>query len=287
MPKAKARAKGQGGLRSADRVFIAALALVFTPAIVALSRVWLAYDYYSHGFLVPVVAFWMFLDARRRLPAPGADPRGLLAIAAATALYGLGFLLADPTLEGLGLVGAVAGLALRLYGPAGLRRLAFPVAFLLFMVPVPQSLLTPVIVELQLVVSSVAVDTLHALGYSVLREGNVVLLPGDERLFVAEACSGITSIVTLLPLGVMLAWFTEKTLLRRGLLVAAVIPLAMLGNLVRVLATVAAANAFGVDRATEGPVHDSAGVLTFVFACLLLIGFGGLLRLWPEPVART
>lgn len=275
------------GMRTADRIFLGVLALAFAPAVVALGRVWLAYDYYSHGFLVPVVAFWVFLDARRRLPAPGADPRGLLAIAAAAILYGAGFVLADATLQGLGLVGAAAGLALRLYGPAGLRRLAFPVAFLLFMVPVPQSLLTPAIVELQLIVSRLAVEVLHGLGYSVLREGNVVLIPGGERLFVAEACSGITSIVTLLPLGVTLAWFTERTLLRRGLIVAAVIPLAMLGNLVRVLATVAAAEAFGVDRATRGPVHDSAGVATFVFACLLLIGLGALLRLWPEPPARA
>ena len=89
------------------------------------------------------------------------------------------------------------------------------------------------------------------------------------------------------PLGVILAYFTEKTLLRRGLLVASVIPLAMIGNLVRVLGTVAAADAFGVARATSGPIHDSAGVLTFVLACLLLIGFGGLLRLWSGGAARA
>lgn len=271
-------------IRAGDWLWIGALALVFAPAVMALSDVWLSYDYYSHGFLVPVVAYWMFEAERRRLPAPGADPRGLLAIAVAVIVYGAGLLFADATIQGVALVGAVAGVALRLFGRAGLRRLAFPLAFLLFMVPVPQALLTPLIVGLQLAVSTTSVELLHLVGFTVLREGNVVMLPGDQRLFVAEACSGITSVVTLLPLGTVLAYFTEKTRLRRALIVLAVVPFAMLGNLVRVLATVAAADAYGVEVATKGAVHDSAGVLTFALACLLLIGFGALVRLLMDSV---
>jgi exosortase len=272
---------GARGLRRSDWLWLAALAIAFAPALVAQARIWLARDYQSHGFLVPLVAFWMFRAQRRRLPPACSDSRGLVAIAAALSAYAVGFVAGDATLQGLALVGAVAGTVLRLYGPGGLRRVAFPVAFLLFMIPVPLPVLTPLIVQLQLWVSSAAVEILHAAGFSVLREGNVVLLPGDERLFVDEACSGITSIVTLLPLGVVLAYFTERTALRRLVLVAAVIPFAMLGNLARVLATVAGAQAFGVETVTQGALHDSAGLLTFVFSCLLLIGFGGLLRVWP------
>ena len=274
------------GMRRSDWLWLGALAVAFTPALAALARVWLAHDYYSHGFLVPLVAFWMFQAERRSLPPAGSDRRGLVAIAAAALVYAAGFLAGDATLQGLALVGAVAGAVLRLYGPVGLRRVAFPVAFLLFMVPVPVSILNPLIVQLQLLVSTLAVEILHVFGFSVLREGNVVLLPGDERLFVDEACSGITSIVSLLPLGVVLAYFTERTALRRLALVAAVIPFAMFGNLVRVLATVAGADAFGVERVTRGALHDSAGLLTFVFSCLLLIGFGALMRLLPDRKAR-
>jgi len=274
------------GMRRSDWLWLGALAVAFTPALAALARVWLAHDYYSHGFLVPLVAFWMFQAERRSLPPAGSDRRGLVAIAAAGLVYAAGFLAGDATLQGLALVGAVAGAVLRLYGPVGLRRVAFPVAFLLFMVPVPVSILNPLIVQLQLLVSTLAVEILHVFGFSVLREGNVVLLPGDERLFVDEACSGITSIVSLLPLGVVLAYFTERTALRRLALVAAVIPFAMFGNLVRVLATVVGADAFGVERVTRGALHDSAGLLTFVFSCLLLIGFGALMRLLPDRKAR-
>jgi exosortase len=259
----------QRNTRRSDWLWIGGLSLAFAPALLTLSSVWLAYDYYSHGFLVPLVAFWMFHAERPKLPPPGADPRGLIAIVLAVVVYVGGLLLADATLQGLALVGVTAGVALRLWGPAGLRRVAFPLGFLLFMVPIPSSILTPAILELQLTVSVAAVELLHTVGFTVLREGNVVLLPGDERLFVDEACSGITSIVTLLPLGFVLAYFTEKAALRRALIVLAVVPLA-------------GAQVFGVEQATSGAVHDLAGVLTFAFACMLLIGFGGMLRLLPQ-----
>ena len=122
------------------------------------------------------------------------------------------------------------------------------------------------------------VDLLHALDFTVLREGNVVSLPGGQTLFVTEACSGITSIVTLLPLGVLLAALGEPTRARQVVLVVAVVPIAMLGNMLRVLVTVFAANSYGVATATSGALHDSAGLLTFVGECLVLIALTPLMR---------
>ncbi len=185
--------------------------------------------------------------------------------------------------EGLGVVLAVAGLLLYLRGAAWLRALSFAVAYLLFMVPLPEAILTPMIVRLQLFVSSVGVDLLQLAGVPVFRNGNVIELPGGASLFVAEACSGITSVVTLLPLGVFLAYFTQRTWPRRAVLVAAVVPLAMLGNLVRVVGTVLAARAYGVEAATADGVHEWAGVLTYVLGCLALLGVGRLMRLLVPP----
>ncbi len=266
-------------MKAADWALIAALALVFAPGVMAMAEVWSSVDYYSHGFLVPVVAYWGFHQNARRLRIGERDARGFAVLGGALLLYALGLAAGVVTLQGLGVVAAVAGVVVRLWGPRGLKRLAFPVGFLVFMVPLPEAVLTPLIVELQLWVSVVSVELLHAVGFAVAREGNVVLLPGGGSLFVAEACSGITSIVTLAPLGVVLAYFTEKTWGRRLLIVAAVVPVAMFGNLLRVLGTVVVADAYGVERATKGALHESAGLLTFVFACLLLIGVGPLLRL--------
>jgi len=273
-------------MRRTDLVLVVAVALAFSPALLAMARIWPLHDYTSHGYLVPVIAAWMFAAKRRALGAPRRDARGLALIGAATLLLAFGFSAGSAAWMGLAFVAAMAGLALRLYGSEGLRQLAFPLGFLLFMIPLPASVLTPIIVRLQLWVSMAAVETLHLLGYSVLREGNVVQLPGDQRLFVDEACSGITSVVTLLPLGALLAYFGEQGWLRRGVLILAAVPIAMFGNWVRVLATVAASERFGVERATQGALHDSAGLITFVLACLLLIAFGALLRRFaPRPEA--
>jgi exosortase/archaeosortase family protein len=100
-------------------------------------------------------------------------------------------------------------------------------------------------------------------------------------------CSGITSIITLLPLAVFLAYFTERTLPRRLVLVAAAIPLAMLGNLLRVVSTVVAAQSFGADAVTTGPVHEWSGVAVYALACLALLGIGVLMRrMVPPPTKR-
>jgi exosortase len=270
-------------MRRSDLALVAAVAVAFSPAFVAMARVWSQHEYLSPGFLVPVVAAAIFAGQRRALGAPRRDAHGLWLLAFATLLLLFGLGIGSPTWMGLACVAAATGLVLRSFGPSGVRRAAFPLAFLLFMVPLPASWLTPLIVRLQLFVSAAAVETLHAAGYAVLREGNVVLLPGDQRLFVDEACSGITSVVTLLPLGALLAYFSDRGLVRRVALVLAAVPIAMLGNWLRVLATVAASERFGVEQATQGALHDSAGLITFVFACLLLIGLGALLRGRAEP----
>ena len=133
---------------------------------------------------------------------------------------------------------------------------------------------------LQTLASAGAVAVLHALGVSVLRDGNVMRLSDGEALFVAEACSGITSLLSLIPVGVLLARFTQTGAWQRVALVAFVVPAALLGNMIRVIATVLAADAYGVERATAGPLHESAGLLTSAFAVLLVVALGTVLARW-------
>lgn len=274
------------GASPGEWMLVALLVVGFTPALISISRVWSSVEYASHGFLVPLVALWAATSKRSLLPRleQRRDARGLALLLLAFALYLGGALSSFPALEGLAVVAAVAGMVLYLRGPAWLGALVFPVGYLLFMVPIPDALLTPVIVQLQLFVSSIGVWLLQAFDVPVLRNGNVIELPGDVSLFVAEACSGITSVVTLLPLGVFLAYFTERTLARRLVLVAAVVPLALLGNLVRVIGTVLAAREVGAEAAT-GAAHESAGLLTYVLGCLALLGVGWLMRVISPPRA--
>jgi exosortase len=259
---------------------LALLAFAFVPALLALAEVWRAVDYQSHGFLVPVVSIWVALRERyawRRLPVR-ADARGGLVLAFAFALYAAGIAVASASLQGAALVVAVAGAVLLLRGPAWLRQLAFPIGFLLFMVPVPPEWIAPLIVRLQLFVTDASVACLHAAGVTVAREGNVIALPTGESLFVAEACSGVTSVITLAPLGVLLAYLTLRTAAARAALVAAVVPLAMLGNLARVVVTVLASLRFGAEVASEGPPHLLLGLVTYAVAVGLLLAAARALR---------
>jgi exosortase len=261
-----------------ERIWLALLAVVFAPAALELARVWRTVDYYGHGFFIPVFSAASYLATRRRLGPPTRDRRGAAVVGGALALYLLGIASGSVTLQGLALVAAIAGVVVARWSFSGLRALAFPVGFLLFMVPLPPPLVSPLIIALQVVVSVASVEVLSWLGMAVAREGNVLVLPSGEPLFVAEACSGITSIVTLLPLGVLLAHFTERSWARRLLLVAAVVPIAMLGNLLRVVLTALAAERFGVEAATQSTLHELGGLATFSLACLALVALGVLLR---------
>lgn len=267
-------------MKTADWAVLGLGTLAFLPGLAALASVWSSVDYLSHGFLIPVVAgfvaaarrpAWRTLEGRR-------DARGAVLVALALVVSSLGLLAGQPTIIGLGVVMAAFGAVLSLGGPQGVALMRFPLGFLLFMVPPPESWIVPVIVQLQLWVSSAAVWALRLAGLPILREGNVMVLPGDEALFVDEACSGITSVVTLIPLGVLLAWLTERTRLRRLVLLACVVPAAMLGNFVRVTVTVWAASRWGADVATSTLLHDWAGIGTYVLACGALLGVSALLQ---------
>lgn len=281
--------KKTGYGRTTDWLLIGALAVVFTPAVLALSEVWSRLDYYSHGYFIPFVA--LFAASGKRpllagLPAKS-DRRGLLVLALALALNVSGTLTSIVWLQGLSVVLAVAGAVLLARGVAWVRALTFPIGFLAFMIPLPYALVTPAIVWLQVFVSTAGIWILHGIGVTVLREGNVFLLPGGDSLFVADACSGITSIITFLPLSFFLAYYTERGLARRAVLVASVVPVALMGNLMRVVAIVLISRSYGVEVATQGRVHDSAGFLVYIVGALALLGVGALMRaLKPAPLAR-
>jgi len=259
---------------------IAVLIVVWIPGLLQLADVWSHVEYATHGFLIPFVAFWAATAHREQLAAlPNRPARGGLLLLGIVALLYVGALaFGNPTLLGLITVACVVVTVLALRGVDAVKTLRFSLGYLLFMVPLPVALVTPVIVTLQLFVSRLGVAILQWGGVAIYREGNVLWLPGDHSLFVAEACSGITSLITLLPIGVFIAYFTESLLWRRLVLVLAVVPIALLGNLLRVLLTVLASIQFGVEFATTGPIHEWAGVATYVIGCLCLLGVGALMR---------
>jgi exosortase len=251
----------------------AALVWVYGGIMVSLARQWAGDDNYSHGFfVVPLVAFfvWERRDALRR-----ADVRpsaaGLLLIGASLLVLVAGRLGAELFLTRVSLIGVIAGITLYVWGREHLRVLAFPIAFLLLMIPLPAIIFNKIAFPLQLLASRVGETVISAAGVPVLREGNVLQLPTRD-LEVAEACSGIRSLVSLIMLGIVLGYFTEKRTGRRVLIALAAIPIAIAANAARVAGTGLASELIS-PAAAEGFFHTFSGWLMFVvaFAGLLLV----------------
>jgi exosortase len=180
-----------------------------------------------------------------------------------------GTLAAETFVARVSLVIAIAGAVVYVWGPAHVRLLWFPIAFLLLMIPIPGIVFNRIVFPLQLVASDFGARSLAMVGIPVFREGNVINL-AHMSLEVAEACSGIRSLISLFTLSLLYAYFTEPRLALRVVLVLATVPVAIVANGVRVAATGVTANFYGV-AAAEGFFHSFSGWIVFGVAGAMLL----------------
>ena len=256
----------------------AAVLWLYRGMLSSLVQQWASDDNYSHGFFVAPLALyfaWERREALARAPVrPGAG--GALLLAFILALWMAGLLGAELFLTRVSLVGVMAGLVWFVWGRAYLRVLAFPIAFLLLMIPLPAIIFNQIAFPLQLLASRVGETAIAAVGIPVLREGNVLQLPA-RTLEVAEACSGIRSLVSLLMLAIVLGYFTERRSGARVLIACAAIPIAIVANAVRVAGT-GIASEWISPAASEGFFHAFSGWLMFVVAFAALLGVQRFIR---------
>ena len=247
------------------------LAWIYEGVLAGLIRQWASDDNYSHGFLVVPLAAYFVWERRHALAKAVARPSlfGPLAVTLSLLVFVTGTLGAELFLARISLIGVLAGVVLFLYGPAHLRLLMFPLAFLFLMVPLPAIVFNQIAFPLQLVASNAGEWVIATAGVPVLRDGNVLQLP-SRTLEVAEACSGIRSLISLLMLSVLLAYFTERRLWRRLVLVVATVPLAIVANAIRVAGT-GLASEWISPAAADGFFHTFSGWLMFLVTCAGLL----------------
>jgi exosortase len=210
---------------------------------------------------------------------------GLVVVAGSLVVLLAGRLGAELFLARISLIGLVAGSVLFLYGARHFRLLAFPIAFLLLMIPLPAVVFNQLAFPLQLLASSAGEAVLSASGVPVLREGNVLMLP-TTTLEVVQACSGIRSLVSLLTLAIILGQLTEPRVWARVALAVLALPVAIAANAARVAGTGLAAE-FISPQAADGFFHEFSGWVMFVVAFALLLAAQRLLALRPRPFMRT
>jgi exosortase len=181
-----------------------------------------------------------------------------------------GLLGAELFLTRISLVGTLAGTVLYVWGVEHARILAFPLAFLLLMIPLPAIVFNEIALPLQLLASRVGEAAIQLAGIPVLRDGNVLKLP-TTSLEVAEACSGIRSLVSLTMVAVVLGYFAERRTVARVLIALSAVPIAILANAIRVAGTGIAAQWIG-PSAARGFFHTFSGWCMFVVAFVALVG---------------
>ena len=256
------------------------LALLYWPALRDLSAQWWDDANYNHGFLIPLFSGFLIWRERRQLRAipPSGSALGLPVLLGGIALLLLGDIGAENFLTRSSLIVILAGLVLFLTGRATFRAVLFPLAYLFFMIPLPGILFYAITFPLQQIAAEQAAWTLDLLGVPVLLDGNIIHL-SQISLGVTEACSGIRSLISLLAGAAAWAYLMLPVGWSSVFFVLAAIPITILANAARVVATGLIGQWFGVEYAS-GFFHEFAGLVVYVFAFVCLMGVYGLIQAW-------
>ena len=281
-------------------VVAAALAFAYATVLVGLGRQWWDDENYSHGLLIPVIIGYILWTERDRLARAEKRPRivwGAAAVLAALGALWTGTAGAELFVQRASLVLMLAGVVVYFWGFRLLRLVLVPLALLLLAVPIPAIIFNKIAFPLQLFASQCAVWAMRLFDIPVLRQGNVIeLLPlgssTTKKLEVVEACSGIRSLMTLVTLAVVFAYFTHPksddtgggrfdslkryATWRSAVLVASAVPIAIITNAARVSGTGVLARYYGTQVA-DGFFHDFSGWVIYIVAFLMLFALGWVL----------
>jgi len=274
----------------------AAICFAYATVLVKLSRDWWSDENYSHGLLVPFIIVYILWSQRDKLASTSKRPALLWgSIAVAIALFALwaGVAGAELYMQRMSLILLLAGTVVYFWGAQLLRFLLVPLILLFLAIPIPAIIFNQIAFPLQLFASRCAVWSMSLLGIPVLRQGNVIELKplnsyGIKKLEVVEACSGIRSLMTLITLAVVFAyfsyprdndqqprsftrWLKSYGFWRSLIFVGSAVPIAILTNALRVSGTGVLAHSYGIEIA-DGFFHEFSGWVIYIAAFLMLFG---------------
>jgi exosortase len=251
---------------------------VYGPTFTSLIRQWFNDPNFGHGSLVPLFSAFVIWKRRHHLARIPPKPSwaGLAVVFFSLVMLVVGVLGAELFLARSSFIFLLAGLVILFCGWEYFRAVLFPWGCLFLMVPIPTIVFSQITFPLQLLASKLAGFALAWLGVPALRDGNIIVLP-SMALEVAEACSGIRSLMSLITLAVIYGYCTESRLLLRGLLVIAAIPIAVAANGSRIVGTGLLVH-YGNEQLAEGFFHLFSGWLVFLMSLVMLWTFDRALR---------
>jgi exosortase B len=257
---------------------LAGLLALYAPVFFELTATTWQTDEHGHEPIILAVVVWLIWSKRSALinsgtPAPSA---GLALLLSGLLFYVLGKTLDITIFEVSALVPILAGVVVAMRGWQCVKALWFPLAFIVFMVPLPGVFVDALTGPLKQQVSEIAEQLLYAVGYPVGRTG-VLLTIGQYQLLVADACSGLNSMFSLSALGLLYLYgVRRKSWLHNALIIGSILPIAFAANVIRVLVLVLITYYFG-DAAGQGFLHGAAGMVLVMAALLILLVLDGLI----------
>jgi exosortase A len=229
-------------------------------------------SHYSHGYLIPFITGWIIWQKKtelRTLQATG-TVYGLYIVTLALLVHIASVWTHTFFTSGFSILLLVVGTSLYLYGVPLTRRIAFPLAFLGFMFPLPMRVISAVSFPLKMLVAKLGVTSMELSGMPILQEGAVIHLP-NASLTVGDPCSGIRSLIALLAMGSLIAYMSRLSLAKKTVLFLLAIPIAIFTNVLRVCALILAANSLGSEWASpEHWFHLTSGMAVFVISMALI-----------------
>jgi exosortase len=261
-------------------IFLAALVvLAYIPTFDWMIDRWSVADtYYSHGFLVPFISAFIVWLKRKELSALLVKPSrwGWIVFGIGMTVYALSAVLRVYSSSGFSLLIVLPGLILLLWGKDHLKALWFPLSFLLFMVPLPLVVISNMSFKLKIIATQASVAVINMIGVPAVREGSIIKTQ-HSYVIVEDPCSGIRSLLALIALGALMAYFSRLSRVKKLVLFAASIPLAVATNIIRIVAVTLASEMYGSEFAT-GKFHDAMGMMVFVLAFLGMLMLANILE---------
>jgi exosortase len=261
---------------------------LYFPTLTHLVAQWWGDPNFSHGFFVPFFSAFVIWQERPSLSRLSPQPSwwGLLFLGLGLCVLIIGQMGAELFLSRISMLMVLAGLIVLFLGWSFFRALLFPWAFLLLMIPIPAIIFNQLTFPLQKLASVVASTTLPWMGVPVLREGNVIVLPA-MALEVAEACSGIRSLMSLATLAVIYGYLMERRVTVRVILTLASVPIAVAANSLRIVGTGLLVQYWDPERA-QGFFHEFSGWLIFVVSLVMLYLLHRVIRIfWHEEATNS
>ena len=263
-------------------LLVASLIAVYLPVLRGLVILWSTSEDQSHGFFIIPISLYIIWLKKDKLSHAAIVPSswGIVWVLFAVGIYLLASFADISSVAAYSLLPLVIGIVIYLFGFMILYQCLFPIALLLFMMPIPSQIYVSLTNPLQIIVSTCSVWLVSLVDIPICRSGNVIQLP-DRTLQVVAACSGLRSLMMIIALTSIFGYMTLRKNVLRVILVVSSIPIAIIVNIIRVVVMIIAFHYFNFDL-TTGKIHTVFGLVIFMFAILIVAMVKGALLFWDK-----